>query len=210
MNPSTLLTWEDRLTRLSFALLFGATVYGIVVGAIVTMYYDLTPNMGALEDNLGMPQLILYLLAVLISFIHLPFALLDIQQALWQQAAIRIISGLGPLIIFLGTDGLIAHFLWWSPLSDTDRFHILHHTVFASLPLTFGYGLALRWLWRPATFTPPARGSVSLRVWFISGIGVAWFVMGVGLLMGLVSPVILGVSVMGGLVALPIIWRMAG
>lgn len=205
MNPSTLLAWENRLTRLALVLLIGATVYGAVAGAIVTMYYDLTPNMGVIEDNLGQPQLSLYLLAVLISFVHLPLALSDIKHALWQQAAIRIVGGLGPLVVFLGTDGLIAHFLWWSPLSDTDRFHILHHTVFAGLPLMVVYWLVMRWLWRPAAFILPATFSPWL--WLISGIVLAWVVLGVGVLIGLVSPIVFGTALLLGLIAMPIIWR---
>ena len=47
MNPSSIITWEDRLTRLSFVLLLLATAYGIVVGAAISMYYDVTPNMGS-------------------------------------------------------------------------------------------------------------------------------------------------------------------
>ena len=64
MNTTSLITWEDRLTRLSLALLITATVYGIVAGASVTMYYDVVPNMAALEDSLGAVQGRLFLLAL--------------------------------------------------------------------------------------------------------------------------------------------------
>ena len=208
MNPSTLLTWEDRLTRLSFALLLGATAYGVFVGATITMYYDTVPNMGTVEDNLGGPQLILYLLAVIVSLSHLPLAFSDIKHPLWKQASIRVAAFIGPLIIFLGAEGLIAHFLWWSPLSDTDRFHILHHSLFAGVPLTLGYWLLLRWGWRPATFK--AVAAPSLRAWLVSGVVLVWMMMSIGILMGMVSPLLFGVSVIGGLVALPVIWRVAG
>ena len=40
MTPSSILTWEDRLTRFALALLWLATAYGIVVGATISMYYD--------------------------------------------------------------------------------------------------------------------------------------------------------------------------
>lgn len=207
MNTSTLMTWEDRLTRLSLALLLGATAYGVVVGATITMYYDTVPNMGALEDNLGAPQLILYLLAILISLAHLPLVLADARHALWQQAAIRAAACVGPLIIFLGTDGLVAHFLWWSPLSDTDRFHILHHSLFAGVPLTLSYWLLLRWGWRPATFKTIA--APSLRAWLVSVIVLVWMVMGIGTLSGLFSPITFGATLLIGLIALPLLWRMA-
>ncbi len=203
-----IIAWEDRLTRLSLALLLGATAYGIVVGATITMYYDTVPNMGALEDNLGSVQLILYLLAVIVSLSHLPLALADVRHSLWKQASIRALAFIGPLIVFLGTDGLIAHSLWWLPISATDRFHMLHHTVFAGLPLTLGYWLLLRGWWRPAIFQTIAVPS--RRVWLVSGIVLVWIVLGVGILFGLVPPILFGITMIVGLVALPVIWRVAG
>lgn len=204
MNTSSIIAWEDRLTRFSLAILFGATAYGIVVGAMITMYYDLTPNMGSLEDNLAPAQLVLYLLAVIVSLFHLPLALSDIKRALWQQATIRAVACIGPLVIFLGTEGLISHFLWWLPISETDRFHMLHHTVFAGLPLTLGYWLVLRWGWRPAAFQTAA--ALSRRVWLVSGIVLVWMVMSMGIMFGFVSPLVFGATMLGGLVALPIIF----
>lgn len=207
MNPSTILVWEDRLTRLALILIGLATIYGIVVGAIVTMYYDLVPNMGALEDNLGSSQLLLYLLAILISFAHLPLALADLRRSFWKQALVRVGAFIGPLIVYLGTDGLISHFLWWSPISETDRFHLLHHSLFAGAPLTFVYGLWLRWAWKPASFA--TAGAPSLRVWLVSGIVLLWVVMGMGIVIGSVTPLIAGLTVLLGVFALPVIWRMA-
>lgn len=206
MNTSNILILEDRLTRLALALLLGATAYGVFVGATITMYYDTVPNMGVLEDSLGAPQPILYLLAILISLTHLPLALTDVKHSLWKQASIRTAAFIGPLIVFLGTDGLIAHFLWWSPLSDTDRFHLLHHSLFAGVPLTLGYWLLLRWGWRPATFKAIAVPSV--RAWLVSGIVLVGMVMSIGVLMGLVSPIIVGATLLIGLMAIPILWRM--
>ncbi len=200
--------WEDRLTRLALTLLIGATAYGIVVGATISMYYDVTPDMGSLEDDLAPIQLIIYLLAVIVSLSHLPLALSDIRHALWKEASIRVAAFIGPLIIFLGTDGLISHFLWWLPISETDRFHMLHHTVFASAPLTFGYWLVLHWWWRPATFRTVATPSP--RVWLVSGVVLVWVVMGVGIMFGIVSPIIFGVTMLVGLLALPVIWRVVG
>lgn len=83
MNPSSIITWEDRLTRLSLTLLVLATAYGIVGGATVSMYYDIVPNMGSLEDNLAPVQLVLYLLAIIVSLSHLPLAVSDVRHKLW-------------------------------------------------------------------------------------------------------------------------------
>lgn len=207
MTTSNLVVWEDRLTRLSRALLLGATAYGVFVGAAITLYYDAVPNMGALEDNLGAPQLNLYLLAILVSFVHVPLALADVRHSLWKQAVVRVGAFIGPLIIFLGTDGLVAHFLWWGPISNTDRFHILHHSLLAGVPLTLGYWLWLRWGWRPGTFKTVAPPS--LRAWVVSGVVLVGIVMSIGLLMGMVLPLLFGVTMIVGLVALPVIWRTA-
>ena len=119
MNPSSIITWEDRLTRLSFLLLLLATAYGIVVGAAISMYYDLTPNMGSVEDSLASIQILLYMLAVIASLPHLLLAARDVTHQQWKEAAMRMMAFVGPLIVFLGADGLIAHFLWWSPISET-------------------------------------------------------------------------------------------
>jgi hypothetical protein len=68
----------------------------------------------------------------------------DVQHRLWKQASVRMLVITSPLLVFLGTDGLIAHYLWWLPLSGTDRFHLLHHSIVAGAPLALGYWLALR------------------------------------------------------------------
>ena len=144
VNTSNSMVWEDRLTRLALVLLLAATAYGIVAGATITMYYDLTPNMGALEDRLSSVQATLYLFAIFVSFFHLPMAFLDIRHNLWRQAAIRAVVLIGPLFIFLGTDGLISHLLWWLPISETDRFHMLHHSTFAGPPCYWATGLSCK------------------------------------------------------------------
>lgn len=207
MTTSTIFVWEDRLTRLSFAFLLGATTYGVFAGAAITMYYDVVPNIGALEDNLGTPQLILYLLAIIVSLSHLPLALSDAKHSFWKQASIRAVTFIGPLIIFLGTDGLVAHFLWWSPISEAGRFHILHHSLFAGVPLTLGYWLLLRVWWQPATFK--AVAAPPRKAWLVSGIIFVWMMMGIGIFMGFVSPIVFGVGVIVGLVAIPMLWRMS-
>ena len=73
------------------------------------------------------------------------------------QAAARLLAFFGPLLVVLGAEGLVSHFVfgcavtgWACPDGDfTIRWHQLHHTLVAGLPLTLLYGLALR-RWRPA------------------------------------------------------------
>ena len=208
MNTSSIIVWEDRLTRLSLALLLLATAYGIGAGAAIAMYYDVTPNMGSVEDTLAPIQLVLFLLAVFVSFSHLPMAMSDFKHKLWKQASVRTAVFISPLIIFLGAEGLISHSVWWVPISATDRFHMLHHTVVAGAPLTLGYWLVLRWWWRPTTFS--ASSSLSLRSWLVSGAVLATFIMVVGILAGIVSPIAFGLTAIIGLIALLVLWRGAG
>jgi hypothetical protein len=208
VNASNIIVWEGRLTRLSFALLVAATAYGIVVGAAITMYYDITPNMGALEDRLSSVQATLYLFAIFVSFYHLPMVFLDIKHNLLKQAFVRGAVSIGPLFIFLGTDGLISHLLWWLPISETDRFHMLHHSTFAGAPLILGYWFIVQRWWRPDTFKTVA--SPSPKTWLVSGILIVWIVMGAGILFGFVSPILFGGVTVIGLITIPFAWRMIG
>lgn len=208
MSTSSIISWEDRLTHISFSSLFLAIVYGIGAGTVVAMYYDVTPDMGLIEDRLISIQPVLFLLAVVIGFFHLPMLMLDFKGKLWGQAVVRTIAFVSPLIIYLGTDGILSHSLWWAPISDTDRFHMLHHTVVVGAPLTFGYWLALRRWWHPETFDekslPPRRS------WLVTGLVLVIVVMAVGTLVGLITPFVFGLTAAIGLVALLLMWRVAG
>lgn len=210
MNTSNIIAWEDRLTRQAFALLLLATAYGIVVGAVISMYYAVTPNMDSLEDNLAPVQLILYLLAVIVSLFHLPMAVADAKHKLWKQASMRGVTFFGPLIIFLGVEGLISHFLWWLPISDTDQYHMLHHTVVAGIPLTLLYWLILRRWWRPNDII--VASSYSPTFFVVSGTLLVIIILPLGIMIGSFSlALILGAGVMT-VVILPLLlsWRQTG
>lgn len=144
-----------RLARLTLALLGLAVVYGLFAGAYVAMYYRVVPNMPAREDRLTSPLILLYLVIILLSLPHLFLSLGDGRHRLWSQGATRFLAFAGPVFVILGSEGLVSHFLYWHPISDTDQFHLLHHTVTAALPLTVLYGLALARRW-PASFVPQA------------------------------------------------------
>src|SRR5512135_2629028 len=103
MTPATVVTWEGRLTRLSSLLLGLAVLYGVVAGAVVTMYYDLTPDMGTIEDSLAFPQFLIFLLAIILGLTHLPLVVADLTRGRSAPAAIRTVIVIGPILVFLGT-----------------------------------------------------------------------------------------------------------
>ena len=200
MKSSTTIIWEGRLTRLSVILLTLAVIYGIVAGAVVTMYYDLTPDMSTIEDSLAFPQFVMFLVAIALGLMHLPLAVVDITRQRWTQAAIRAALVIGPVLVYLGTDGLLAHLLWWEPISETDRFHILHHSAFAGIPLALGFGLLARAVWRPSRLgeTP----ALSWGVLLASGIALVMLIAPVGIVAGVADPILVGMIEVLGLLAL--------
>ncbi len=116
MSSSDMITTENRLTRSALALLILAVGYGIAAGAVVAMYYDIVPNLGSKEDLLGVLQFAAFGLAIILSLPHVILAAWNITQRMWRQAVVRAVVGFGPLLVFLGTDGLLAHSLWWNPI----------------------------------------------------------------------------------------------
>lgn len=170
------------VTRLPLALLVLSVVYGISAGAYVTMYYDVVPDMAGREDALFTVQYLLYFAAIASGLPQLLGGLWDIRSGLRRQGLVRLLAFVGPLVVFLGAEGLVAHMLWWNPISDTDRFHLLHHTVTAGAPLTALYAWALwRW-WLPYAFLPaPAMTNGFLG---LSTVGVVGLAAAVGILFG--------------------------
>jgi hypothetical protein len=114
------------------------------------------------------------------------------------------------LPLFTGLMGFIGFFLF-NGETITATF-LVFRTLFAFGLIGLGVSLgleesvALETAWRPATFKAVALPS--LRAWLVSGLVLMWLALGVGMLMGMASPLLFGVSVVGGLVALPVIWRM--
>jgi Na+/glutamate symporter len=178
MKSSNTLPIENNLTRQSTFFLMLAVAFGVIAGAIVTMYYYLVTSMDAIEDKFALIQAFLYLTGVLINLVHLPGLLWDEKNKAWKEAFIQALLGLTPLVIFVGADGLISHLLWWNPLSDTDRFHILHNSLLAGASLMFVYWLAARRWWVPGNVSEPPKGkafpiiSVLIVLVFSLGFGV--------------------------------------
>ena len=197
MKPPTVHTWETKLTRLSAILLAAATAYGIVAGAGISLLYDVVPNMSSLEDKLAPIQGGLFLCAVLVSLPHLPLAMSDAIQRRWEAAWMRGMVVAGPLVVFLGTEGLISHFILWGPFSATDRYHMLHHSLVAGAPLTIAYWLFLRKRWDPAKIR--SASSLTPRAMLLSGLALILATAVVGVLAGLGIPTILGASAVIGL-----------
>jgi len=198
------ITWETRLTRLVASLLVAASAYGVLAGAHVTMYYDLVPTMGAREDTLGGPVGLGYLAAVLLSLAHLPLAAWDARAGRWRAAAVRVFAFLGPLVVVLGAEGLIAHFVWWAAISETDRYHLLHHSLTTGLPLAVVYALVMRRVWRPAALSAPAF--VPVRALLASVTACAMLVLPIGILFGFPSLPTIATLEAAGVLALLGLW----
>ncbi|TAK13528.1 MAG: hypothetical protein EPO32_04785 [Anaerolineae bacterium] len=205
MSESSIYAWEIRLARLSTFCLALAVLYGVVAGAVVTMYYEVEPRVREFQESDFVPFMALAFLAIIASLIHIPLAFLDARHKLWKQAALRLFLTLGTVFIVFGTDGLVAHFLWWGPLSDTGRYHMLHHSLFAGVPLTVGYWLAKRVWWQPETFvrfpvspakllfpTSMALGLLALLLIPTMGLGQPVLILGIGMvvlaLVGMIYP----------------------
>jgi len=169
---------RDRFVWLPASLLLVAVVVGIIAGASITMYYDVVPRMGSYEDTLSSVQAAVYALAVVLSFSYLPLALMAGKARQWKQTSLLTIAAIAPFAIFLASEGLLSHYLWWAPISDTDRFHMLHHTVVAAIPLSVIYFLFLRSRWRPHQLTMVP--SPSPMVLLATAIGLSFIVIAVG------------------------------
>src|SRR5688572_310040 len=117
MSLATTVFWSDRLTRLAFILILFATASGIVIGAAISMYYDIAPTLMSLDQL----PFILYVVAVIVSLPYLLLAAWDLAHQHWHQAVMRALVFVGPALVFVGTEGLLSHLLWWEPISQTGR-----------------------------------------------------------------------------------------
>jgi hypothetical protein len=144
-------------------------------------------------DTLSNVQATFYVLAVVLSFSYLPLAFSAAKVRRWKQTSLLATAVFAPFAISLASEGLLSHYLWWGPISDTGRFHMLHHTVVAALPLSAIYFLFLLTRWRAhqlAEVPPPSR-----TVLFVTAIGLAFIVLAVGTtLVGLQPIPLLGIA----------------
>jgi hypothetical protein len=170
-----------QLARITFVLMVLAIGYGLFAGAYVTMYYQVVPNMPIREDSLSSLLTLLYLVILPLSLPHFFLSLWDGRHRLWLQGAGRLLAFAGPLIVILGSEGLVSHSLYWQPISDTDQFHLLHHTVTAGLPLTLLYGLALK-RWWPADLKPTPPPSKTFLI--LVGVMTLMFLLALTVLIG--------------------------
>ena len=152
-------TWRrraDRLARLAWLALVALIAFGLLAGAIIAAIHrpeiDWTVyNVPYMVQNLG------YLLVLLLSLPSLALGGWDLIRGRWGQGAGRLLAFFGPFLVILGSAGGVSHLVlgcavnsWACTDGDfTVRWHQLHHTLVAGLPLTVLYWLALR-KWHPA------------------------------------------------------------
>ena len=153
---STWRGWADRLARLAWLALVALIAFGLVAGAIIAVIHrpevDWTVyNVPYMLQNLG------YLLVLVLSLPSLAIGGWDLLRGRWAQGAGGLLAFFGPFLVILGSEGLVSHLVvnctvtgWACADGDfTVRWHQLHHTLVAGLPLAALYWLALR-TWRPA------------------------------------------------------------
>ena len=155
-GSSTWRRWADRLARLAWLALLALIAFGLLAGAIIAVIHrpevDWTVyNVPYMVQNLG------YLLVLLLSLPSLAIGGWDLVRGRWAWGAGRLLAFFGPFLVILGSEGLVSHLVlgcavnsWACADGDfTVRWHQLHHTLVAGLPLAVLYWLALR-KWHPA------------------------------------------------------------
>jgi len=208
MGPTSFVD-RDRFVWLPASLLLVAVAFGVIAGASISMYYDFVPRMDSYEDTLSSVQSAVYALAVVLSFSYLPLALMAAKARQWKQTSLLTIAAIAPFAILLASGGLLSHYLWWAPISDTGRFHMLHHTVVAAIPLSVIYFLFLRSRWRPNQLTTVP--SPSPMVLLLAAIGLSFVVIAVGTtLIGLQPASLLPIAALITGVVFVLSRRMAG
>ena len=163
--PARASRWADRLARLASLTLVAMVALGLLAGSVVALIHrpevDWTVyNIPYMIQNLG------YLLVLALSLPSLVVGAWDLFRGRWARGTGGLLAFVGPLLVILGSEGLVSHGLlgcavmtWACADGDfTVRWHQLHHTLVAGLPLAALYWLALR-RWRPAIarFGRPAR-----------------------------------------------------
>ena len=154
--PSGWRRWADRLAWLAWVVLATATTFGLLAGATIAIVHRPEVDWSAYDGPFALQKLG-YLLVLALSLPSLAVGSWDLLRGRRAQVAARLLAFFGPLLVVLGAEGLVSHFVfgcavtgWACPDGDfTIRWHQLHHTLVAGLPLTLLYGLALR-RWRPA------------------------------------------------------------
>ena len=155
-ESSTWRGWADRLARLAWLALVALIAFGLLAGSIIAVIHrpeiDWTVyNVPYMVQNLG------YLLVLVLSLPSLAVGGWDLVRGRWGQGAGRLLAFFGPFLVILGSEGLVSHLVvnctvtaWACTDGDfTTRWHQLHHTLVAGLPLMVLYWLALR-RWHPA------------------------------------------------------------
>jgi hypothetical protein len=148
--------WADRLARLAWLALVALVAFGLLAGATIAVIHR--PEVDWTVYNVPyMLQSLGYLLVLVLSLPSLAVGGWDLARGRRARGAGRLLAFFGPFLVILGNEGLVSHLVlgcavagWACVDGDfTVRWHQLHHTLVAGLPLTALYWLALR-RWRPA------------------------------------------------------------
>jgi hypothetical protein len=156
-------TWADRLAGVAWNVLLVNIAFGLLGGALIGFLWQPSYS-GTITEPLYIVHSAAYLLVIGLGLPSLAAGAWDLVRGRWVAGAGRVLAFAGPLVVALGAV-IGSHLLipcgqapWLcDPYIDEagqlvgsikDRWHQLHHTLVAGLPLTILYGLALR-RWRP-------------------------------------------------------------
>jgi hypothetical protein len=115
--------WANAPAHMARNLLLAMAAYGVAAGAIISMYWNL-PALVSMQGVLGTILGVGYLVVVLLGLPNIGLGGWYCLRGAWAQGITRLLLFFVPLIILLGAEGLIAHVLWWSPISHTGQFHM--------------------------------------------------------------------------------------
>lgn len=176
----------DRLARIAFIVLLGAIVVGLVGGIMTALMispdieqeaapayecleppcFDLNLSGITLNDTPNVVWLVGSVLAILLGVPSLIMSLWDVLRRKWEDLGRHLLTFIGPLLVFMGTE-IIPHILLPCAvlpsvcedlpehgLNVTQQWHQLDHMLVGAVPLVLLYGLALR-RWHPAIIPFP-------------------------------------------------------
>jgi hypothetical protein len=157
----TINKWQqrvDRWARISLIILIVDVAFGIITGAIAAITWDDPPWAVNSWRNLAfILASFMYLSAIILTFPSLVLGIVEHIRGQWSARSIRLLAFVGAVSVFLGFEGL-SHWVFdckvtpWACRNDPnwgftiyDKWHLLHHSLVAILPLVLYWYALSKW-----------------------------------------------------------------